>query len=76
VSVRVPVRIAVTVCDCSHVIHAGGDPQRTTSVIELNDDQVPLILRQHLEAVAKSKQKTGSYGGGYLYETVALSLIE
>ena len=70
-----PLRIAVTVCDCSHVVHVGGEPHRVTSVIELSDDQIPPILVKHLE-LAKSIRDKDKFGGGYLYESVTLSLVE
>lgn len=71
------VTIAVTVCDCSHVAHAGGDPQRVTAVIELADSQVPEILRAHLEAVAQLKQAAKERNmPAYVYESVVFSLVD
>lgn len=68
-------KIAVTVCDCQHVVHAGGDPHRVTSIIELSNDQIPPILAKHL-ATAKAMKGKDEFGGGYLYESVTLSLVE
>jgi hypothetical protein len=68
-------KIAVTVCDCSHVVHAGGEPHRVTSIIELSDDQIPPILAKHLESVKAIREKD-KFGGGYLYESVTFSLVE
>lgn len=71
-------KIAVTVTDLAHVVHAGGDPHRTTAIIELHDDQVPAILRQHLKKVEKCRQWAERYGdgvGGHSYETVLFSLV-
>lgn len=70
-----PLKIAVTVCDCSHVVHAGGEPHRVTSIIELSDEHIPPILVKHLELV-KSIREKDKFGGGYLYESVTLSLVE
>jgi hypothetical protein len=68
-------KIAVTVCDCSHVVHAGGEPHRVTSIIELTGDQVPPILANHLELARSIREKDG-FGGGYLCESVTFSLVE
>jgi len=68
-------KIAVTVCDCSHVVHAGGDPHRVTSIIELTDNQIPEILKDWLEKFRVIKEKD-KFGGGYLYESVSLSLVK
>jgi len=71
------VKIAVTVCDCSHVAHAGGDPQRVTAIIELLDSQIPNVLRAHLLAVARIKEHAKSHGlPGYIYESVVFSLLD
>ena len=72
-----PLKIAVTVCDCSHVVHAGGDPHRVTQIIELTDEQVPKILWQHLNAVAIAKAHQEKFGGeGHFYGSVTLSLVK
>jgi len=47
-------KIAVTVCDCSAVVHAGGDPHRETATIELTNNQIPEILRRYVRS-----KKTG-----------------
>lgn len=57
-------KIAVTVCDCSDVVHAGGEPQR-------------MILRQHLEAIAAAKEHEAKYGRPqYVYQSVTFSLVQ
>ena len=57
------IRIAVTVCDCSPVVHTGGDPVRVTQIIELSESQIPPILAKHLASENS-------------YETVSLSIIK
>jgi uridine phosphorylase len=72
-----PLRIAVTVCDCADVVHVGGEPHRVTSIIELTDEQVPENLRRYFRDVATAKEHKEKYGsGGYVYQSVTLSLVE
>ena len=66
-----PLRIAVTLCDCSAVLHVGGDVTRKTSIIELSDDQIPAMLKSHFEFVASAKEHNMQ-----VYETVSLSIVE
>lgn len=71
------VRIAVTVCDCADVVHAGGEPHRVTSVIELTEDQVPENLSRYFQNVATAKEHQEKYGGNaYVYQSVVMSLVE
>lgn len=75
--VVMPLRIAVTVCDCADVIHAGGEPHRVTSIIELTEGQVPENLRRYFRDVATAKEHKEKYGSsGYVYQSVTLSLVE
>lgn len=75
--VVMPLRIAVTVCDCADVVNAGGEPHRVTSIIELADDQVPENLRRYFRDVAAAKEHKEKHGsGGYVYQSVTLSLVE
>ena len=70
-------KIAITVCDCTDVVHAGGEPQRTTSIIELPDDKIPAILRNYLEDIAAAKEHQEKYGKPqYVYKSVSLSLVQ
>jgi selenophosphate synthetase-related protein len=72
-----PLRIAVTVCDCADVVHAGGEPHRVTSIIELTDEQMPDNLRRYFRDVATAKKLKEKHGsGGYVYQSVTLSLVE
>lgn len=71
------VKIAITVCDCSDVVHAGGEPHRITSIVELTDEQVPTNLRKHLEAIADAIEHEEKYGRPqYVYQSVTLSLVQ
>lgn len=71
------VKIAVTVCDCSHVVHAGGDAHRVTSIIELPDEHVPENLRRYLKDAARAEEHARTRGGGaHTYQSVTLSLAE
>ena len=75
--VVMPLRIAVTVCDCADVVHAGGEPHRVTSIIELTEDQVPENLRAYFRDVATAKERREKHGSsGYVYQSVTLSLVE
>ena len=70
-------KIAVTVCDCADVVHAGGEPHRVTSIIELSEDQIPDNLQRYFSAVATAKEHQEKYGGtGYVYQSVVFSLVE
>lgn len=64
-------KIAVTVLDVAQVVHAGGQPEALTSIIELREDQIPPLLKKHLEA----RQKAREVVGGWMYETVSFSLV-
>jgi len=66
-------KIAVTVCDCSHVLHAGGDPHRVTSIIELADNQIPQILREYLK---RFELRQESANAPFMHESVSLSLVQ
>jgi hypothetical protein len=75
--VVMPLRIAVTVCDCSHVVHAGGEPHRVTSIIELSDEQVPENLKRYFADVAAAKAHREKFQStNYDYQSVTLSLVE
>ena len=71
------IRIAVTVCDCSDVVHAGGEPHRVTSIVELTENQVPENLRQYLRGIDIIKKHREKHeNDGYVYQSVTLSLVE
>lgn len=72
-------KLAVTVCDVGDVVHAGGEPHRTTSIIELREDQIPRNLREYLAKVEKCREWQKQYGmghGGYTYASVVISLVD
>lgn len=70
-----PLKIAVTVCDVGNAVHADGDPQRVTSIIELSDEQVPAILTAYLENEQVVK-RARSQGPAYSYRQVTFSIVE
>lgn len=76
-AVAMPFRIAVTVCSCADVVHAGGEPHRVTSIIELTEEQVPENLRRYFRDVAAAEDHRKKFGGEvHVYQSVTLSLVE
>jgi hypothetical protein len=64
-------RIAFTVCDCSHAVHAGGDPERQTAMVEIPDDNVPQLVREWLDAKRYERETAGAY----CYKSCSLSIV-
>ena len=65
------VKIAFTVCDCAHVVHAGGDPERQTAMVDIPDDQVPKIVRKFLDA----KRQELDDDVRWCYRSCSLSIV-
>lgn len=65
-------KIVVTVADGSGAVHVGSDVTCTSAIIEIKDEQVPDLLKQHLEHIAWAK----SGKNRYCYETLSLSILE
>jgi len=65
------VKIAFTVCDCGHVVHAGGDPDRQTATVEIPEDHVPQIVREFLDA----KRQERDDAGRWCYKSCSLSIV-
>lgn len=41
-------KLAFTICDTGHFVHAGGDPERTTYMVEIDDAMLPPLVQQYL----------------------------
>ena len=65
-------KLAITICDCSHVVHAGGDPVRTTSIIEVPETFVPQAVRDYLNRERSAKKNEATY----FYESISLSIVQ
>lgn len=71
------VKLAVTVCNCDAVVHAGGDVERVTAIVELRDDQIPKILKEYLQSKAKAEEHSKKHNSPtYFYSTLAFSILD
>lgn len=70
-------KIAVTITDAGMAINVGGPAESETAIIELRDDQVPRILRQHMDERKRIADRlaAGESRVPHLYQTVAFSLV-
>ena len=64
-------KLAVTICDCGQVVHAGGEPNRETSIIQLRDDQIPAMLRDFVEEKNREREQAGQW----CYKSATFSVV-
>jgi hypothetical protein len=70
-------KIAVTITDAGMACNVGGPVESETAIIELRDDQIPRILRMHLEGRKRVKDAVdrGEKMIPHLYQTLSFSLV-
>ena len=62
-------KLIATICDCGHVVHAGGEPERTSYEIDIPDDKLPRALLDYV------KQKQAEDKGTWCYKSVTFSIL-
>ena len=62
-------KLIATICDGGHVVHVGGELERTSYEIEIPDDKLPLALIDYV------KQKQAEEKGTWCYKSVAFSIL-
>lgn len=70
-------KIAVTITDAGMALNVGGPVESETAFIEMTDDQIPRILRDHLAARKRIREtvKDGRANVPYLCQSVTFSLV-
>ena len=68
--------IAVTVCNVEDVVHAGGLPNSRTALIQLEDHQVPDILKRFIANRQAVETRRANGHQAWSYEAVTFSLVE
>lgn len=70
-------KIAITITDAGMAVNVGGPVESETSIIELRDDQIPRVLRRHLEDRKRVKEAVdrGDKRIPFLYQTLSLSFV-
>jgi len=70
-------KIAVTITDAGMACNVGGPVESETAIIELRDDQIPRVLRRHLEERKRIKEAVDRGGKivPHLYQTLSLSFV-
>ncbi|MDD3926367.1 MAG: hypothetical protein PHT33_06900 [bacterium] len=64
-------KIVATVSDVTEVVHCGGRAEIVSAVIEIPDESLPAIVRQHLA----HKKQCNEHGCG-CFSTVSFSYME
>jgi hypothetical protein len=70
-------KIAVTITDAGMAINIGGPVESETAIIELRDDQIPRVLKRHLEDRRRVREAVdnGEKRIPHLYQTLSISFV-
>jgi hypothetical protein len=70
-------KIAVTITDAGMAVNVGGPVESETAIIELRDDQIPRVLRRHLEdrKRVRAAVDSGEKRIPYMYQTLSISFV-
>ena len=64
-------KIVATITDATCVVHIGGDISRESAIIDIPDDLVPGIIKEHF----KRTEWARSGENRHCYETLSFSLL-
>lgn len=53
--------IVFTVTDVSHAVHAGGEIERRSAIVEIRDDLLPEMVKHYLKAKAEDRPEQWCY---------------
>lgn len=68
-------KLAFTVCDSEDLMHAGGEPTRTTYVVDVPDADIPFGVRKFLQERAESMERQRNGGIGWHFKSMSISIV-